>query len=235
VGRLAQVDDAELAADVRRSYEASLARLEALGAEVVEVSVPALDGALAAYYLLSASEASTNLARFDGLRYGRRAAGGAAEELAGLYRESRSAGFGPEVKRRILLGTFALSAGYHEAWYQRAQGVAETLRRQLAAALEEADLLATPTAPGGAFAFGARRRPLSMYLSDVFTVPASLAGLPALALPCGRDAAGLPLSLQLVGRSFDEATVLAAGHALEGALDLTYEPLPGSVDRADAA
>lgn len=214
VGVVREIDDGGLPADSRRAWRAGLERLERLGADLIEVSVPAVEAAIAVYYVIANCEASANLARFDGVRYGRRAAG--ATTLGDLHLESRSAGFGPEVKRRIMLGTFALSSGYYEAYYGRARSVLEGLRAELVAALGRADLLATPTAPAGAFALGERLDdPLTMYLSDVFTTPASLAGLPAVALPSGRDDDGLPLSLQLMARPFEEALLLRAARAFE--------------------
>ena len=185
VGVVREIEVAELGADSRRVWAAALDRLRAAGAELVEVSIPAVRAAVAVYYVVANCEASANLARFDGVRYGRRAAG--AESLGELYVESRSRGFGAEVQRRIMLGTFALSAGYHEAYYGRARGVLEALRGEFDAAFGEVDLVVTPTTPGGAFALGEKLDdPLAMYLSDVFTAPASLAGLPAVAVPAGR-------------------------------------------------
>jgi aspartyl-tRNA(Asn)/glutamyl-tRNA(Gln) amidotransferase subunit A len=217
----------ELPGAVRRNWLESLARLEDLGAEIVEVSVPNVGAAIATYYVIASCEASANLARFDGARYGRRAA--EAGDLLSLYLDSRSGGFGAEVQRRILLGTFALASGYYEAYYGRAQGVLGGLRRQLAAAFEEVDLLVTPTSPGGAFRLGERvDDPLAMYLSDVFTTPASLAGLPAVAVPSGRDGEGLPLSLQILGRPFEEARVLRAAAAFEAAVGWRVEPAVGT-------
>jgi len=226
IGVLRQAEDELADAAARRVWRAGLDRLSSLGCDLVEVSVPALAAAVAAYQLLANAEASANLARFDGVRYGRRAAASPAAgggSLDDLYRDSRSQGFGREVKRRILLGTFALSAGYREAddadaFYARARALAARLRRELAAVLDEVSWIVTPTAPGGAFRLGERLDdPLAMYLSDVFTVPASLAGLPALAVPAGFDDDGLPLSLQILGRPFDEAGVLALGHGFETA------------------
>ncbi len=214
VGVLREIDEGALPAAVRASWRASLARLERAGADLVEVSVPSLPAAIAIYYVIATCEASANLARFDGVRYGRRAAG--AEALADLYFDSRSQGFGPEVKRRIMLGTFALSAGYYEAYYGRAQAVLGRLRRELAAAFRQADLLATPTAPSGAFGLGEKvDDPLAMYLSDIYTTPASLAGLPAIALPAGADERGLPLSLQLMAPELAEALLFRAARAFE--------------------
>ncbi|HEX9670955.1 MAG TPA: Asp-tRNA(Asn)/Glu-tRNA(Gln) amidotransferase subunit GatA [Thermoanaerobaculia bacterium] len=214
VGILREVDAGGLAAAARRNWRDSLALLARAGAEPVEVSVPSLGAAIAVYYVIATSEASANLARFDGVRYGRRAA--EAENLLDLYLRSRSEGFGAEVKRRIMLGTFALSSGYYEAYYGRARGVLEGMRRQVEAAFAAVDLLVTPTAPSGAFALGEKvDDPLAMYLSDIFTTPASLLGLPAVAVPSGADDEGLPLSLQIMGRPFDEATVFRAARAFE--------------------
>jgi aspartyl-tRNA(Asn)/glutamyl-tRNA(Gln) amidotransferase subunit A len=213
VGVIREIDTAALDDDVRSAWTGALERLEAAGARRVEVSVPAVTAAIAVYYVVANCEASANLARFDGVRYGRRAA---ADRLADLYLESRSRGFGAEVERRIMLGTFALSSGYYDAYYGRARAVMATLRRQLDEALAAVDLLVTPTTPGGAFALGEKLDdPLAMYLSDVFTTPASLAGLPAVAVPAGLDRRGLPLSLQVMGRRFDDATVLRLAAAFE--------------------
>jgi aspartyl-tRNA(Asn)/glutamyl-tRNA(Gln) amidotransferase subunit A len=168
------------------------------------------------------SEASSNLARFDGVRYGQRAQ---AESLQDLYFESRSQGFGAEVKRRIMLGTFALSSGHSEAYYGRARGVLHRMRLEFDAALAKADVVVTPTTPGAAFGLGEKvDDPLAMYLSDIFTTPASLTGLPAVAVPSGFDDQGLPLSLQIVGRSFDEATVFRAARAFERQAAWTVAP-----------
>lgn len=224
VGVLRELDAGRLGADARRVWSAALERLTRLGADLVEVSVPAVDAAIATYYVIATCEASANLARFDGIRYGRRATH--AGSLGELYVASRSEGFGAEVKRRIVLGTFALSSGYHEAYYGRARAALEELRRQLAAALERVDLIATPTAPTGAFRRGEKiDDPLAMYLSDVYTTPANLAGLPGIAIPSGLDTRGLPLSLQLVGRPFDEALLLRAARAFER--DLDWRAAPG--------
>jgi aspartyl-tRNA(Asn)/glutamyl-tRNA(Gln) amidotransferase subunit A len=217
IGVIREVDVASLgggAGDVVANWRASLAHLEAAGAEIVEVSVPSLDTAVAIYYVIATSEASANLARFDGVRYGRRSP--AAHDLASVYVRSRSEGFGPEVKRRIMLGTFALSSGYYEAYYGRANGVRERMRQELAAALEQVDFVVTPTAPGPAFRLGEKvDDPLAMYLSDIFTTPASLVGLPAVAVPSGLDGNGLPLSLQIMGRPFAEGEVFRAARAFE--------------------
>jgi aspartyl-tRNA(Asn)/glutamyl-tRNA(Gln) amidotransferase subunit A len=213
IGVLPQLE-VSLPAGTADNFRRSVALLESAGARVVELSLPTLDAAIAVYYVLATSEASANLARFDGVRYGRRAAGGGG--LHELYVESRSAGFGPEVKRRILLGTFALSAGYYDAYYHRAVGVREQMRRELEGALAQADVVLTPTTPSAAFRLGEKAGdPLAMYLSDVFTTPASLVGLPAVAVPSGAAEGGLPLSLQIQGRPFDEALVLRVARTFE--------------------
>jgi len=215
VGVIRDVDVAGLDAANGRAWRRALDLLAGAGAEIVEVSVPSVEAAVAVYYVIATSEASANLARFDGVRYGRRAP---AATLADLYFDSRSQGFGAEVKRRIMLGTFALSAGYYEAYYGRARAVLERMRRELDDAFATADVLVTPTTPGAAFGIGEKvDDPLAMYLSDVFTTPASLVGLPAVAVPTGADDRGLPLSLQIMGRPFAEATVLRAARALEAA------------------
>ena len=190
-------------------FEEALAALAAAGAELREVALPTLPHAVAAYYLVATAEASSNLARYDGVRYGLRAADSA--DLVRVYGDTRDQGFGPEVKRRILLGTFALSAGYSDAYYLRAQKVRTLIRRDFERAFQECEAVATPTTPAPAFRFGEKTEdPLLMYLEDVFTVPANLAGLPALSLPCG-FAGELPVGLQLTGRPFDEATLLRIG------------------------
>ena len=202
------------AAEVGASFEQALAALERAGAEPVPVSIPSIGAAIAVYYVIATSEASANLARFDGVRYGRRSP--AAESLAEVYFASRGEGFGAEVKRRIMLGTFALSSGYYEAYYGRACAVLARMREEFAAAFERADVVVTPTTPGAAFRLGEKLDdPLAMYLSDIFTTPASLVGLPAVAVPSGLDERGLPLSLQIMGRPFEEATVLRAARAFE--------------------
>ena len=191
----------------------ALASFEKLGAKTVEVSLPHASYGVAAYYLLATAEASSNLARYDGVKYGLRVA---SDDLGDMYRRTRSRGFGDEVKRRIMLGTFVLSAGYYDAYYRKAQQVRTLIRRDFAAAFERCDLLAMPTTPGPAWPLGERvEDPLAMYLADVFTVLASLAGLPALSLPCGFASDQLPVGVQLIGRPLDEATPLRAAHAYQ--------------------
>ncbi|MCA3256297.1 MAG: Asp-tRNA(Asn)/Glu-tRNA(Gln) amidotransferase subunit GatA [Alphaproteobacteria bacterium] len=194
------------------------------GAEIVEVSLPHTHYALPTYYIVAPAEASSNLARYDGVRYGLRVApeGGS---LIDMYEATRAAGFGAEVKRRIMIGTYVLSAGYYDAYYLKAQKVRALIARDFEQAWQSCDLLLTPTAPSAAFAFGAKSDdPIAMYLNDVFTVPSSLAGLPAMSVPAGLDAGGLPLGLQIIGKPLDEAGVLNAGYALERAANFTAKP-----------
>ncbi len=226
IATIREVRTSELDSGAALGFEQALKALDRCGAELVEVSVPLVEAAVATYYVLANSEASANLARFDGSRYGRRAS--PARSLAEMYARSRSEGFGPEVKRRIILGTFALSSGYHDAYYGRAARIAGALRQQFAEAFEVAELLVTPTCPGGAFALGERTAdPLAMYLSDVFTTPTSLAGIPGVSTPCGLDDRGLPIGLQILARPFAETTALRAARALER--EVGFDSSPGGV------
>jgi len=178
--------------------------------------------ALPAYYIIAPAEASSNLARYDGVRFGLRVPGDTLDEM---YERTRAAGFGAEVRRRVLVGTYVLSAGYYDAYYLKAQRVRALVARDFAAAFERVDGLLTPTAPSAAFAIGDQSDdPVAMYLNDVFTVPANLAGLPAISVPAGLSDDGLPLGLQVIGRAFDEATVLRVGEVLERAADFTHRP-----------
>jgi aspartyl-tRNA(Asn)/glutamyl-tRNA(Gln) amidotransferase subunit A len=196
---------------------AGVSELEAAGAKVVEVSLPHTRYGVAAYYLIATAEASSNLARFDGARYGRRAPGVA--DLQQMYRMSRSQGFGPEVKRRIMLGTYVLSAGYFDAYYKKAQQVRTLLRRDFEQAFERCDVIATPTSPEIAFRLGEKTAdPISMYLSDIYTVSANLAGIPGISLPCG-SVDGMPVGLQLLGRALDEETLLRVADAFQKRTD----------------
>ncbi|MWC30690.1 Asp-tRNA(Asn)/Glu-tRNA(Gln) amidotransferase subunit GatA [Paenibacillus sp. MMS18-CY102] len=198
---------------VKEAVLAALRVYESLGATWEEVSMPHTEYAVATYYLLASSEASSNLARFDGVRYGMRADN--PDNLIDLYRRSRSEGFGPEVKRRIMLGTYALSSGYYDAYYLKAQKVRTLIKRDFDQAFEKFDVLIGPTAPTPAFRIGEQvGDPLTMYLNDILTIPVSLAGVPAVSIPCGL-ADGLPVGLQIIGKSFDESTVLRAAHAFE--------------------
>jgi len=199
---------------VERAVRRALATYERLGARLVEVSLPHTRYGVAAYYLVATAEASSNLARYDGVRFGLRAEG---RGLAEMYAETRQRGFGPEPKRRIMLGTYALSAGYYDAYYLRAQKVRTLVRRDFDEAFRSCDLVAGPVAPSVAFRLGEKLDdPLQMYLADVFTITCNLAALPGLSVPCGmHPSLGMPIGLQLVGRPFDEATLLRAARALE--------------------
>jgi aspartyl-tRNA(Asn)/glutamyl-tRNA(Gln) amidotransferase subunit A len=178
------------------------------------VSLPHTEYTIATYYVLSTAEASSNLSRFDGVRYGRRARG--TTELEEVYVRSRSEGFGAEVKRRIMLGTYALSAGYYDAYYRKAQQVRRLVREDFDRAFASADVLVTPTTPTTAFRLGERTSdPLEMYLSDVYTVSANLAGIPGISVPCGKDSRGLPIGVQVLGKHFTEATVLRVADFIE--------------------
>lgn len=199
---------------VKERVMEALKVFEAMGAVWEEVSLPHTDYAVATYYLLASSEASSNLARFDGVRYGVRADN--PTNLLDLYRRSRSEGFGSEVKRRIMLGTYALSSGYYDAYYKKAQQVRTLIKRDFDQVFEKFDLIIGPTAPTAAFKLGEQvDDPLTMYLNDICTIPVSLAGVPAISVPCGM-ADGLPVGLQIIGKPFDEQTVLKAAHAFEG-------------------
>ena len=193
-----------------------------LGAEVGETTLPrSVEYGLPCYYLIAPSEASSNLARYDGVRYGLRVGNG---DIRSLYEKTRDAGFGDEPKRRIMLGTYALSAGYYDAYYGQAQKVRTIIRDEFAAALEQFDLLVSPTSPTVAFPLGAKTdNPLAMYLSDVLAIPPNMAGLPGLSIPCGLSE-GLPVGLQLIGPQFSENLLFRAGHALENALEFDYVP-----------
>ncbi len=198
---------------VEEAVRAAIATYESLGATTVEVSLPHTEQAVATYYLVATAEASSNLGRFDGIRYGVRQEG---KDLLDVYKRTREEGFGAEVKRRIMLGTFALSAGYYDAYYGKAMAVRTLIRNDFDAAFGQCDLLLTPTAPTPPFRLGEKLDdPLTMYLSDIFTIAVSLAGLPAVSFPTGTTAAGLPLGAQLIGRHFDEARLLAMVHAFE--------------------
>jgi aspartyl-tRNA(Asn)/glutamyl-tRNA(Gln) amidotransferase subunit A len=196
--------------------------LRAAGAEPVEISLPMTKYALPAYYIIAPAEASSNLARYDGVKYGLRVPG---DSLDDMYELTRAAGFGAEVRRRVLIGTYVLSAGYYDAYYLKAQKVRTLIARDYAAAFDKVDCILAPIAPSAAFAIGEKTDdPIAMYLNDVFTVPANLAGLPAISVPAGLSADGLPLGLQVIGRAFDEATVLRVGDVLERAAAFTHRP-----------
>ena len=220
VGMIRECFEAEgLDPQVRASVLAAAAQLERLGCELVEISCPRFNDGIATYYVIAPSEASANLARYDGVKYGYRAEAGAdADSLAVMTARSRAEGFGEEVQRRILIGTYALSAGYVDAFYKKAQQVRTLIRHDFDRAFQQVDLLLTPTSPSTAFRFGAHADdPLAMYLADLLTIPANMAGLPAISVPCGFDDQGLPIGLQLIGGVLQEARLLQLAHHYEQA------------------
>jgi aspartyl-tRNA(Asn)/glutamyl-tRNA(Gln) amidotransferase subunit A len=199
--------------EVRAAVESAIQQLAQLGCEVVPVSLPHTEYAIPTYYIVATAEASSNLARYDGVRYGFRAK---SATLAEMYRKTRDAGFGTEVKRRIMLGTYALSAGYYEAYYLKAQKVRTLLTRDFDEAFTKVDVIAAPTCPTPAFRLGEKvNDPLAMYLADIYTVTANLAGIPGISVPCGENHEGLPIGLQLFARHFDESTLLKVAHAFQ--------------------
>jgi aspartyl-tRNA(Asn)/glutamyl-tRNA(Gln) amidotransferase subunit A len=209
-------------AEIEALWRQGVEWLRAAGAEPIEISLPMTKYALPTYYIIAPAEASSNLARYDGVKYGLRVPG---ETLDDMYELTRAAGFGAEVRRRVLIGTYVLSAGYYDAYYLKAQKVRALIARDFAAAFDKVDCLLTPTAPSAAFAIGEKQDdPIAMYLNDLFTVSADLAGLPAISVPAGLSADGLPLGLQLIGRAFDEAMVLRVGAVIETAAQFTHRP-----------
>jgi aspartyl-tRNA(Asn)/glutamyl-tRNA(Gln) amidotransferase subunit A len=212
-----------LNADVAAAWEQGVAWLRDAGAEIVEISLPHTKYALATYYIIAPAEASSNLARYDGVRYGLRDLPDGAG-LQDMYAATRAAGFGDEVKRRILIGTYVLSAGYYDAYYTQAQKVRTLISRDFEEAFKQVDVILTPTAPSSAYALGEKSDPVDMYMGDVFSVPPSLAGLPAMSVPAGLDASGLPLGLQIIGRPFDEQGVLNASLAIEARAGFAAKP-----------
>ena len=205
-----------LDAEVRAAVEAAIQKLAELGCEIVPVSLPHTEYAIPTYYIVATAEASSNLARFDGVRYGFRAKAG---NLSEMYRLTRDGGFGMEAKRRIMLGTYALSAGYYDAYYLKAQKVRTLLTRDFEDAFQKVDVIASPTAPTPAFKLGEKvDDPLAMYLADIYTVTANLAGIPGISVPCGENHEKLPIGLQLFGRHFDEATLLCVANAYESSM-----------------
>ena len=200
--------------EVEQAVRAAIEELKSLGGEIKEIQLPRTDAAVAVYYVIATAEASSNLARFDGVKFGLRSK--ETKDLLELYTKTRQEGFGPEVKRRIMLGTYALSSGYYDAYYGKAQAVRTLIRQDFDAAFKEVDLIVTPVTPTPAFKLGEKSEdPLQMYLSDIFTISVNLAGLPAIALPCGFSRAGLPIGMQLIGRAFQEDTLLRAAYAYE--------------------
>jgi aspartyl-tRNA(Asn)/glutamyl-tRNA(Gln) amidotransferase subunit A len=209
-------------AEIETLWEQGIAWLRDAGCEIVEVSLPHTRYALPAYYIVAPAEASSNLARYDGMRYGLRAE---ASSLTDTYEKSRAEGFGEEVKRRILIGTYVLSAGYYDAYYLRALKVRRRIADDFTEAFGKVDALLTPTAPSAAFALGENADdPVAMYLNDIFTVTVNLAGLPGMSVPAGLDAKGLPLGLQLIGRPLDEGLLFSLGGAIEKAAGFSLKP-----------
>ncbi|MBA4837443.1 Asp-tRNA(Asn)/Glu-tRNA(Gln) amidotransferase subunit GatA, partial [Thermoactinomyces intermedius] len=209
---------------VRETVQKAIDQLEKMGAHVEEVSLPHMEYAVAAYYIIAPAEASSNLARFDGVRYGVRKTG---KNLLDLYLESRSQGFGPEVKRRIMLGTYALSSGYYDAYYKKAQKVRTLIRQDFENVFKQFDVIVGPTTPTTAFKIGEQADdPLTMYMNDILTIPVNLAGLPAISVPCGL-ADGMPVGLQIIGQPFAESTVLRVAHAYEQQTESLPAPMVG--------
>jgi aspartyl-tRNA(Asn)/glutamyl-tRNA(Gln) amidotransferase subunit A len=209
-------------AEIEKLWQDGIAWLKDAGCEIVDVSLPHTKYALPAYYIVAPAEASSNLARYDGMRYGLRAD---ARSLVDVYEETRAAGFGAEVQRRLLIGAYVLSAGFYDAYYLRAQKVRRRILQDFESAWEHCDALLTPTTPSAAFGLGERTAdPLTMYLNDIFTVTANLAGLPGISVPAGLDAQGLPLGLQLIGRALDEETLFALAGAVEQAAGFSAKP-----------
>jgi aspartyl-tRNA(Asn)/glutamyl-tRNA(Gln) amidotransferase subunit A len=200
--------------EVEQAVRAAIGELKALGGSIKEIHLPRTDAAVAVYYVIATAEASSNLARYDGVKFGLRAK--ETKDLLDLYMKTRQEGFGPEVKRRIMLGTYALSSGYYEAYYGKAQAVRTLICQDFRAAFNEVDLIVTPVTPTPAFRLGEKSEdPLQMYLSDIYTISINLAGLPAISVPCGFSKAGLPIGMQLIGRAFEEETLLRAANAYE--------------------
>lgn len=199
--------------DVKKAMEDAILLFEKNGAVVVDITLPHTEYAVATYYIICTAEASSNLARYDGVKYGLRAEG---KDVIDMYKKTRLKGFGREVKRRIILGTYVLSSGYYEAYYRKAGKVRTLIRRDFDEAFQECDIMVTPVSPTTAFRIGEKvEDPLTMYLSDIFTIPINLAGLPAMSIPCGFDSAGLPIGLQIIGRPLDEARMLQAAYVFE--------------------
>ncbi|MFV0321810.1 MAG: Asp-tRNA(Asn)/Glu-tRNA(Gln) amidotransferase subunit GatA [Alphaproteobacteria bacterium] len=208
--------------EVKKEWEKGAAWLKEQGAEIVDISLPHTQYALATYYIIAPAEASANLSRYDGVRYGLRVAGDSLDEM---YLNTRKKGFGKEVQKRIMIGTYVLSAGFYDAYYIRAQKVRRLIKQDFEKAFEKVDAILTPTAPTAAFAIdNAPKDAVTMYLNDVFTVPISLAGLPAMSVPSGLNSDGLPLGLQIIGKQFDEVTVLKVGKAIENAANFSAVP-----------
>jgi aspartyl-tRNA(Asn)/glutamyl-tRNA(Gln) amidotransferase subunit A len=222
IGIPAEYRMAGMSGEIDALWQKGIAWLREQGAEIVDISLPHTKYGLPVYYIVAPAEASSNLARYDGVRFGARVEG---EDLIEMYERSRAAGFGAEVKRRVMIGTYVLSAGYYDAYYLKAQKIRALILRDFTRAFAEVDAILTPTAPSAAFGIGEKMDdPVTMYLNDVFTVPASLAGVPAMSVPAGLNGQGLPLGLQVIGRHFDEETVFAVAGALERAAGFAARP-----------
>ena len=229
IGVPKQYLESGIQAEIREAVENAIKVYEMLGAECEECSLPLSKFALPAYYLISSAEASSNLARFDGIKYGYRAEG--YHGLADLYERTRSEGFGEEVKRRIMLGTYALSSGYYDAYYKKAQQVRGLIKRDFAACFEKYDVLLTPTTPTTAYKFGEKSDPVAMYMGDICTVAVNIAGLPAISIPAGLDKKGMPIGIQLIANSFEERKLLTAAFAYER--ETGYEKLRPTVKEVE--
>jgi aspartyl-tRNA(Asn)/glutamyl-tRNA(Gln) amidotransferase subunit A len=209
--------------EVRASVESAIEAYRELGAEIVEIELPHAKYCIAVYYIIATAEASSNLARYDGVRYGFRAE--EANELREMYRRTRDEGFGAEVKRRIMLGTYVLSSGYYEAYYRKAQQVRSLIKRDFVRAFEQCEAILTPTTPTTAFMLGEKTDdPLAMYLNDIYTCTANLAGIPGISIPCGLSAEGLPIGYQLMGNYWAESTLLRLAHTYEQAYPFNARP-----------
>jgi aspartyl-tRNA(Asn)/glutamyl-tRNA(Gln) amidotransferase subunit A len=214
------------APDVVKAVEAAIAQYKALGCEIVDVALPNMRLSVPVYYVLAPAEASSNLARYDGVRYGHRAAD--YRDLDEMYEKTRAEGFGPEVKRRILIGTYVLSHGYYDAYYIRAQKLRRLIAQDFTQAFERCDVIMGPTSPTTAFRLGEKAAdPVQMYLSDIYTIAVNLAGLPGMSIPCGFDAQGLPVGLQIIGNYFREAQMLNVAHQYQLATDWHLRAPPG--------
>jgi aspartyl-tRNA(Asn)/glutamyl-tRNA(Gln) amidotransferase subunit A len=207
--------------DIVKFYEKSINWLKESGAEILPVSLPHTKYALPVYYIIAPAEASSNLARYDGVRYGKR---NEAASLDEMYEITRGNGFGEEVKRRIMIGTYVLSSGYYDAYYLKAQKVRRLIKEDFDNVFEEVDYILTPSTPTTSFELGQKQDPLTMYLNDIFTVPASLAGLPGISLPVGLDKSGLPIGIQLIANSFDEPGLISTARALERSAEFNFIP-----------
>ena len=200
--------------EIKKAWDLGISWFKSVGSEIVEVSLPNTESALPTYYIIAPAEASANLARYDGIRYGFRAE--EKSDLTQLYEETRAQGFGKEVKRRLMIGTYVLSAGYYDAYYLKAQKVRQLIKKDFDEAYNKVDAILTPSTPSSAFKIGEKSNdPVSMYLNDIFTVPVNLAGLPGISIPAGRDKNNYPLGLQIIGKPFDEQTVLNIAYSME--------------------